>query len=133
MQNTALESARPLVAMQPGHHAGLPPPSVGDGWLLALGSAALWQLDPALAELGAFACAVACASSQELARESVLQMRAHAASLRRRVSPLSARAMARVVRNAERASGQVLDKKAKLRDLQSSWDDLLHCLHLTRR
>jgi hypothetical protein len=101
--------------------------------LMAMGATTLWQADPALMELGTMACAVAFANSQELARESAARLHAHAASLRRRISPMSARALSRVVRKAERASGQVLDKKGKLRELQASWDDLMHCLRITRR
>jgi hypothetical protein len=39
----------------------------------------------------------------------------------------------RVVRRAERASGSVLDKRARLKELQDSWNDLLTCLQLTKR
>ena len=48
-------------------------PSTGQGakaWLLAAGSAALWQIDPALVELGELACSVAAAGTQGMARES---------------------------------------------------------------
>ncbi|MFO1245809.1 MAG: hypothetical protein U1E71_11610 [Ramlibacter sp.] len=102
-------------------------------WLLAVGSAALWQIDPALVELGELACSVACASTQGVARESVAQLRDRASLLRQRLAPMGARAVDRVVRRAERASGSVLDKRARLNELQSSWDDLLTCLRLTRR
>ncbi len=102
-------------------------------WLMAAGSAALWQLDPALVELGELACSVAAAGTQGMARETVLQLRAHAAGLQKRLAPMGARAVDRVVRRAERASGSVLDKRARLKEFKDSWNDLLTCLQHSRR
>ena len=102
-------------------------------WLFAAGSAALWQIDPALVELGELACSVALSSTQGMARESAAQLRGSAAALQKRMAPMGARAVDRVVRRAERASGSVLDKRARLKELQDSWNDLLTCLPLTKR
>jgi len=103
------------------------------GWLVALGTAAMGQLDPGLIELGELAGTVACATTQDIARESVRQLRAQATALRGRMAPLGARAVDRVVRRAERASGSVLDKRARMHELQQSWNDLLTCLRTLRR
>lgn len=102
-------------------------------WLLAAGSAALWQIDPALVELGELACSVAAAGTQGMARESALQLRERAYALQKRLAPMGARAVDRVVRRAERASGSVLDKRARLKELQDSWNDLLTCVQMTKR
>ncbi len=109
------------------------PGSKTQAWLFAVGSAALRQIDPALIELGELACSVAFSSTQGLARESATQLRGSAAALQKRLAPMGARAVDRVVRRAERASGSVLDKKARLKELQDSWNDLLTCLPLTKR
>ncbi|MGE0333366.1 MAG: hypothetical protein AB7P37_22005 [Ramlibacter sp.] len=110
-----------------------PPSHNAKTWLLAVGSVALWQIDPALVELGELAGSVALSSSQGMARESAAQLRDRAAALQKRLAPMGARALDRVVRRAERASGGVLDKRARLKELQDSWNDLLTCLRLTRR
>lgn len=102
-------------------------------WLLAAGSAALWQIDPALVELGELACSVAAAGTQGMARDSAMQLRDRATALQKRLAPMGARAVDRVVRRAERASGSVLDKRARLKELQDSWNDLLTCVQFTKR
>ena len=107
--------------------------SKASAWLFAVGTAALWQIDPALVELGELACSVAFSSTQGVARESAAQLRGSAQALQKRLAPMGARAVDRVVRRAERASGSVLDKKARLKELQDSWNDLLTCLPLTKR
>ena len=91
------------------------------------------QVDPALLELGELAGSVALASTQGMARATAAQMREHARNLQKRLAPLGARAVDRVVRRAERASGSVLDKRARLKELQDSWNDLLTCVRATRR
>jgi hypothetical protein len=109
------------------------PSQSAKAWLLAAGSAALWQIDPALVELGELACSVAAAGTQGMARDSAMQLRERATALQKRLAPMGARAVDRVVRRAERASGSVLDKRARLKELQDSWNDLLTCLQLTKR
>ena len=109
------------------------PSQSAKAWLLAAGSAALWQIDPALVELGELAGSVAAAGTQGMARESAMQLRERASALQKRLAPMGARAVDRVVRRAERASGSVLDKRARLKELQDSWNDLLTCLQLTKR
>lgn len=109
------------------------PSEATKAWLLAVGSAALWQIDPALVELGELACSVAFSSTQGVARESATQLRESAAALQKRLTPMGAGAVDRVVRRAERASGSVLDKRARLKELQNSWNDLLTCLPLAKR
>jgi hypothetical protein len=107
--------------------------SKGNTWLFALGTAALLQIDPALIQVADLAAAVAAAGTQSAARSQVAQLRAHARGLNAKLSPMAARALSRVVRRAERASGNVLDKRARLKELQASWDELLACLQGSRR
>lgn len=119
-----------MQAYEPGPDS---PSASAKAWLLAVGSAALWQIDPALMELGELACSVAFSSTQGVARASATQLRDSAAALQKRLTPMGAGAVGRVVRRAERASGNVLDKRARLKELQDSWNDLLTCLPLTKR
>lgn len=102
-------------------------------WLLAAGAAVAWQLDPALTQLGELAGTVALAATQGHARDTAAQLRDHARSVQKGLAPLGARAVDRVVRRAERASGSVLDKRARLKELQDSWNDLLTCLRVSKR
>ena len=97
-------------------------------WALALGSAAIWQLDPALAEMAELVGGIACASNKSLAKDAISEMRVKAAALRKQMQPLPASALTKVVRRTEAASGAVLDKGARMRELQSSWDLFLACL-----
>ncbi len=123
-----------MQAEQPADNA--PTPAEGSkarAWLMAAGSALALQVDPALLELGELAGSVALASTQGMARATAAQMREHARNLQKRLAPLGARAVDRVVRRAERASGSVLDKRARLKELQDSWNDLLTCVRATRR
>ncbi len=129
----AMQSAEPAPALESAQPASPPVKTGPQAWLLAVGSAALWQIDPALIELGELACSVACASTQGAARDAVNQLHDQAAMLRKRLAPMGARHVDRVVRRAERASGSVLDKRARLHELQSSWDDLMTCLRLIRK
>lgn len=122
-----------MVCMQTDDHATEGAGASTRAWLLAAGSAALWQIDPALVELAELAGSVALSSTQGMARESAAQLRERAASLQRRLAPMGARAVDRVVRRAERASGSVLDKRARLKELKDSWNDLLTCLPLSKR
>ncbi len=72
------------------------------------------------------------ASSQAAARESLVQLRTKASSLRDGLAPMTARALSRVVRSAEHASGRVIEKKARMQELQRRWHDLMVCLRLGR-
>ncbi len=123
-----------MQAEQPADDAPTPTEgSTARAWLVAAGSALALQVDPALLELGELAGSVALASTQGMARATAAQMREHARNLQKRLAPLGARAVDRVVRRAERASGSVLDKRARLKELQDSWNDLLTCVRATRR
>ncbi len=97
-------------------------------WALALGTAAIWYLDPALAEMAELVGGIACASNKSLVKDSISDMRLKAGALRQQVGPLSASALAKVVRRTEAASGAVLDKGARMNELQASWDLFLACL-----
>ena len=97
-------------------------------WALALGSAAIWQLDPALAEMAELVGGIACADNKSRAKDAISEMRVKAAALCKQMQPLPASALTKVVRRTEAASGAVLDKGARLRELQSSWDLFLACL-----
>ena len=98
-------------------------------WALALGTAAIWYLDPALAEMAELVGGIALSNNKSLARDAISEMRRKAAELRRRIDPLPASALAKVVRRTEAAGGAVLDKGARMRELQTSWDHFLACLH----
>ena len=97
-------------------------------WALALGTAAVWYLDPALAEMAELVGGVACSNSKSMAKDAIADLRRKAEALRRRVDPLPASALAKVVRRTEAASGAVLDKGARMREVQTSWDHFLACL-----
>ena len=97
-------------------------------WALALGTAAVWYLDPALAEMAELVGGVALSNNKSLARDTIAEMRRKAGELRRQIAPLPASALAKVVRRTEAAGGAVLDKGARMQELQASWDHFLACL-----
>ncbi len=99
-------------------------------WVLALGTAAVWHLDPALGEMAEMIGMIACASNKTLARDSIAQMRAKADSLRARIPPLPASALAKVVRRAEAACGAVLDKGVRVQEVQTSWEHFMACVRV---
>ena len=108
-------------------------PASGRPWLVVLGTAALCSFDPLLLEFADLAVAVATAGTQGVAKADVNQLRAKARDLNRKLAPMAARALSRVVRRAERACGSVVDKRARVAELQASWDDLLTCLQRIQR
>lgn len=97
-------------------------------WALALGTAAVWYLDPTLAEMAELVGGIACASNKSQVKEAISDMRLKAGAMRQQVGPLPASALAKVVRRTEAASGAVLDKGARMKELQASWDHFLACL-----
>lgn len=101
-------------------------------WLKALGAGALAQLDPSLMELGELAATVATATTQAAVHAQLQALRTKVRAMRRELPPLAARALSRLARRAERASGSVLDKRARLSELQATWQELLACLALRR-
>ena len=101
-------------------------------WALALGTAAVWYLDPALAEMAEMVGGIALSNNKSLARDAIAEMRRKANDLRGQIDPLAASALAKVVRRTEAAGGAVLDKGARMRELQTSWDHFLACLRSSR-
>lgn len=99
-------------------------------WVLALGTATVWHLDPALVEMAELIGLTTCAGNKSLAKDAIAQMRTKASSLRLQIAPLPASALGKVVRRAEAACGAVLDKGLRLNEVQTSWDHFLVCLHL---
>lgn len=97
-------------------------------WALALGTAAVWYLDPALAEMAEMVGGIALSNNKSMARDAIAEMRRKAAELRPQMAPLPASALAKVVRRTEAAGGAVLDKGARMQELQASWDHFLACL-----
>lgn len=97
-------------------------------WALTLGTAAVWYLDPALAEMAQLVGGIACASNKSQIKDAIADMHLKADAMRQQVGPLPASALAKVVRRTEAASGAVLDKGARLKELQASWDLFLACL-----
>lgn len=97
-------------------------------WALALGTAAVWYLDPVLVEMAELVGGIALSNNKSLARDAITEMRRKAADLGRQIGPLPASALAKVVRRTEAAGGAVLDKGARMKELQSSWDHFLACL-----
>lgn len=102
-------------------------------WALALGTAAVWYLDPALAEMAEMVGSIALSNNKAMARDAIAEMRRKAAELSRQIDPLPASALAKVVRRTEAAGGAVLDKGARVRELQTSWDHFLACLRSSRK
>ena len=97
-------------------------------WALALGTAAVWHLDPALGEMAEMIGMIACAGNKTLAKDAITEMRSKADSLRAQIPPLPASALSKVVRRAEAACGAVLDKGVRMREVQASWDQFLTCV-----
>jgi hypothetical protein len=112
------------------------PPAVSDAepargkraWALALGTAAVWYLEPALAEMAELVGGIACATNKSEIKDAIAQMRRKAAALHGQIDPLPASALAKVVRRTEAASGAVLDKGARIQEVQTSWNHFLNCL-----
>ena len=107
-----------------------------DRWVLALDSAAVWHLDPALAELARLISQVAGAPHKTAVKQAIRQLRSQAEALRLQIAPLPASALSKLVRRCESASGVVLDKGARFNDVQAAWDHFVVCLRLkdeTRR
>lgn len=98
-------------------------------WALALGTVAVWYLEPALAEMAELVGGIACATNKSEIKDAIAQMRSKAASLHGQIDPLPASALAKVVRRTEAASGAVLNKGARIQEVQSSWEHFLNCLH----
>ena len=101
-------------------------------WALALGTAALWQLDPAFVEMADMVAMIACAGNKSLAKDAITKMRSQADQLRASIAPLSASALAKVVRRAEAACGAVLDKGVRVREVKNSWDMFEACVRAPR-
>ena len=59
-------------------------------WALALGTAAVWYLDPALAEMAELVGGIACASNKSQVKEAISDMRLKAGAMRQQVGPLQA-------------------------------------------
>lgn len=97
-------------------------------WALALGTAALWNLDPAFGEMAEMIGMIACAGNKTLAKDAIAQMRSKADSLRAQIPPLPASALTKVVRRAEAACGAVLDKGVRVKEVQASWDHFVACV-----
>jgi hypothetical protein len=108
--------------------AGIPSVRNKRLWVLALGTAAAWHLDPAFGEMAEMIGMIACASNKTLARDAILQMRAKADTLRAQIPPLPRSALTKVVRRAEAACGAVLDKGVRVNEVQASWDHFLSCV-----
>ena len=102
-------------------------------WALVLGTAAVWYLDPVLAEMAELVCGIACSGNKSKARDAIADLRRKAAGLRGQIGPLPASALAKVVRRTEAAGGAVLDKGARIQELQTSWDHFLACLRSSPR
>lgn len=100
-------------------------------WVLALGTAALWQLDPAFGDINDMAemiALIACTSNKGSAREAISTMRSKADDLRARIAPMPASALTKVVRRAEAACGAVLDKGNRVKEVQTSWEHFIACV-----
>ncbi|WP_139351985.1 hypothetical protein [Polaromonas sp. A23] len=109
--------------------SGTEPARKKRAWALALGTVAVWYLEPTLAEMAELVGGIACATNKSEIKDAIAQMRSKAASLHGQIDPLPASALAKVVRRTEAASGAVLDKGARIQEVQSSWEHFLNCLH----
>ena len=104
----------PQTSLEPGRQRRI--------WAVALGTAAVWGLDPALGEMAEMVAAIACTNNKSLAKDAIAQMRSKAGSLRTQIAPLPAGALSKVVRRAEAACGAVLDKGIRMREVEASWN-----------
>ncbi|GAB3470494.1 hypothetical protein [Polaromonas eurypsychrophila] len=118
-----------LLAPLPETAGPAPPPGQPKRvWALALGTAAVWYLDTLLLEMAELVGAIALSDNKSLTKDAIAELRRKAADLRCQIGPLPASALAKVVRRTEAAGGAVLDKGARLKELQTSWDHFLACL-----
>ncbi|WP_395055342.1 hypothetical protein [Polaromonas sp.] len=116
----------PNTTVEPASMPAAGPPK--RAWALALGTAAVWYLDPVLVELAELIGGIALSNNKSLAKDAIAELRRKAADLRGQIGPLPASALAKVVRRTEAAGGAVLDKGARVKELQTSWDLFLACL-----
>lgn len=102
-------------------------------WVLVLGTAAVWYLDPALAEMAELVCGIAGSTNKSHVKDAIVKMRRKAEALTSQIEPLPASALAKVVRRTEAAGGAVLDKGARIQEVQTSWEHFLNCLQSSPR
>lgn len=97
-------------------------------WSLSLGTAEVWRQDPAFGELAEMVMSLSGTNNKINAKEAICEMRTKAQALRNRVPPLTASALVKVIRRTEAACGAVLDKGARVQEVQASWDHFIACL-----
>jgi len=141
MTTTSRPADLPNTATAPPEASSVCPPTLFTGaesgrqrriWALALGTAAVWGLDPALGEMAEMIASIACTNNKSLAKDAISQMRSRACSLRANIAPLPASALAKVVRRAEAACGAVLDKGIRMREVETSWNSFIACVKAPR-
>jgi len=97
-------------------------------WPLALKCGVVWPMEPSLGEIADMIKLIACASNKAATKTAIAQLRANAESLRRQMAPLCASALVKVVRRAEAACGAVLDKGARIKEVETSWNLFMACV-----
>jgi hypothetical protein len=83
---------------------------------------------PRLDHLHQLLQSVSQACSKQEAKPLVVQLRIESRKLRQMATPLVASLLARVSRDAEAASGTVLEKSRRLAEMQESWELLIRML-----
>lgn len=87
------------------------------------------QIKPAgLSRLQQLAASVASTRTKEEAKPLVAELRRESRHLRALVPPMVACLLARVSRDAEAASGSVIDKSRRLADMQETWELLMRLI-----
>lgn len=97
-------------------------------WPLALKCGVVWPMEPSLGEIADMIKLIACASNKAATKSAIAQLRANAESLRKQMAPLCASALIKVVRRAEAACGAVLDKGARIKEVETSWNLFMACV-----
>lgn len=81
-----------------------------------------------MGRLASLLASVAAAHTKHEAKPLVAALRKESRQLRGLVPPLAASLLARVSRDAEAASGSVIDKSRRLAEMQESWEMLIRLL-----
>ncbi len=98
-------------------------------WALALGPAALWNLDPAFSEMAEMIGMIACAGNKTLAKDAIAQMRNKADSLRAKIPATAGQRpdQGRAARRSRLRRGK-LDKGVRVKEVEARWEHFVACV-----
>lgn len=97
-------------------------------WNVTLAAAEVWEQNPAFKELAKMVLDISRTNNKINSKDAISKMRSKADILRNGMPPLTASALTKVIRRTEAACGAVLDKGARVKEVEASWDHFLACL-----